>query len=80
MADTITRENIRISGKGRGQRVQILTFSGEAQINNRWVINGTHGTGHLVRITGQEFSNGFLPDRDEADTSTNGHFTVTTDT
>ena len=81
MADTVTKpETTRILNKGRGQRISVLTFSGEHFVNNRWTINGTHGVGTLVRSQNQEFSNGRLPARDEDDTSTNGHFTVTSDT
>jgi len=83
MADVVHRPvSAQILNKNRGQRVQILTFSGQTYINTRWGINGTNaadscGVPTLARIKSQELSNGFLPARDEDDPTTNGHFTVT---
>ena len=67
MADTVTKPiSSQILNKGRGRRVQILTFSGEVFINDRWTMNGTNNVATLVRVNPTNLSNGFLPDRLES--------------
>lgn len=81
MADVVHRPvSAQILNKNRGQRIQILTFSGETFINTRWVIASNFGPPVQTHVRRQQLSNGILPDRDEDDPATNGHFTVDTDT
>ena len=68
--------------QGTGQRVQMLTFSGNVRVNNRIIIN-TSSTGQAVqtRVYRQNFSGDSAADwlgaRALTPTTANGHFTVT---
>jgi hypothetical protein len=68
-----------VNNKGAGQRRHILTPVFSTFINTKAVISTSSGVAHQTRITGTEYSNGDLEDRDTADTESRGFFTITVD-
>jgi hypothetical protein len=67
--------------QGTGQRVQMLTFSGNVKVCHRLVANSSNGVVTLNRSYRQQFSGDSATDwlgpRDDSSPTKNGHFTIT---